>query len=180
MVKNKILEISIISIVLLIVTAIVGIACFMLISELDIPLRSEIILRDSFRISLVTDKLCYRKSELNKDEPFDFKVAVEYIGNDNEIEIWHAKSVSLVEILDKSGEPVVLTGMNQPLLSSTIKSGEKLEEVFTGKGYDGYFEVEGGDFRRGHHTVKVYINFSLNEELTDEISCVMNLPLVII
>jgi len=97
---------------------------------------------DDFIYRLVT-----KKGEYRKGEPVTIYAELEYIGDNETVTIYHAASPFSFPIEEKTRNYSIDYNMNQPLLSTTIKKGEPLREVYKNSG--GYGETD----------EKEYINF---------------------
>lgn len=78
-----------------------------------------------FIYRLVTEKEAYRVGE-----PVKIYAELEYIGNQEEVTIYHAESPFHFPITEKTRNIQLDYAMNHPLLSTTIKKGEPLREDY--------------------------------------------------
>ncbi|MCQ6557316.1 hypothetical protein [Paenibacillus mendelii] len=97
---------------------------------------------DEFIYRLVT-----KKGEYRKGESVTIYAELEYVGDSETITIFHAQSPFSFPIEEKTRNYSIDYNMNQPLLSTTLKKGEPLREVYQNSG--SYGETDD----------KEYINF---------------------
>ncbi|MBM7660964.1 hypothetical protein JOC85_001736 [Bacillus mesophilus] len=89
--------------------------------------RDEVIV-DDFIYRLVTEKSTYQNEEIV------MYAELEYIGEQDNITIYHAASPFHFPMIEKTREYTIEYGMNEPLISTTLKRGEALREKYRASG----------------------------------------------
>ncbi|WP_096200728.1 hypothetical protein [Bacillus sp. FJAT-45350] len=92
-------------------------------------------------------RLVSEEEEYLQREEVKIYAELEYIGDKEEITIYHAASPFYFPMKEKTREYSIEYAMNEPLLSTTLTKGEPLQEYYQGSG--GY----------GSNDDKDYINF---------------------
>ncbi|WP_235548967.1 hypothetical protein [Paenibacillus sp. Soil522] len=140
---------------------------------LNIP-RAEIT-EDDFVYRLVTEKEEYQKGYSVK-----IYAELEYIGDKETVIIYHAASPFYFPIVEKTRDYEINYGMNEPLLSTTLKRGQPLREEYEKSG--GYGEQDKKEyvdfiksfwengFPAGYYVVDGYVDFYVqsNEDSNDK------------
>lgn len=117
-----------------------------------------------FIYRLVTEKAVYGESE-----PVKIFAELEYIGDKEKIEIYHAYTPFYFPMIEKTRNYEIDYFMNQPLVSTELLKGQPLREEFKGSG--GYSEgdkkeykafmqqIMNGQFPEGQYVVKGFADF---------------------
>lgn len=142
----------------------------------DLPVSSSITV-DDFRITLTSQCREYRRSSMDPEAPLDVVAELEYIGNSPKIEIWHgAPDVFEIYLVSAQeavwGDNVYIADLGHTLFSP----GHVEQTAFTGKSEYGL----SGAPSKGPYSVWAYVEFWLDEECRQEISCTLEIPVSII
>ncbi|WP_181346861.1 hypothetical protein [Thalassobacillus sp. CUG 92003] len=92
-----------------------------------------------FIYRLVTEKAEYRESD-----SVNLYAELEYIGNSDEVVIYHAASPFYFPMVEKTRNYELAYPMNEPLISTTLKKGEPLRQKYIKSG--GYGSQEESDY----------------------------------
>lgn len=124
-----------------------------------------------FIYRLVTEKEKYAQGE-----PVKIYAELEYIGDEEEVTIYHADSPFHFPITEKARNYELGYAMNMPLLSTALIKGEPLREEYIPGNGTGYGETDKEDyvnfikelwengFPIGIYVVNGYANFSVTDE----------------
>jgi len=113
------------------------------------------------------------KSQYDVDEPVTIYAELEYIGDKNTVEIFHAASPFYFPIYEKSRDIHIQYNMNEPLVSTTLTKGEPLQQTYQGSGSYGssdskeYAEfmksIMNNQFLIGSYEVNGFADFFIQE-----------------
>ena len=134
--------------------------------------KSEVIKGD-FIYRLVTEKEHYDEGENVK-----IYAELEYVGEENQVEIMHGSSPFLFPMIETTRDYEIAYAVNLPGNSTILKKGEPMRQEYMGGG--GYAEhnkeeykvfikkVMKQDFPSGHYIVNGFADFHLADEVKDE------------
>ena len=94
-------------------------------------MKSTVICNDTFRITCTSGQYEYNSKEIQKEDPFNFELQREYIGEEPSVTIWRSESIGGIEMLYANRESVLPLVIGDTRGSTELKKGEKY-----------YFEVE--------------------------------------
>ena len=57
------------------------------------PVKSTVICNDTFRITCTSGQYEYNSKEIQKEDPFNFELQLEYIGEEPSVTIWRSESI---------------------------------------------------------------------------------------
>ncbi|MGP4071178.1 hypothetical protein ACTWQB_01325 [Piscibacillus sp. B03] len=119
-------------------------------------------------------RLVTEKGEYEGGSNVSIYAELEYVGDQNQVEITHAESPFIFPIHEVTREYDIGFAMNEPLLSTVLEKGEPLRKEYTASGGfssqdpDEYVEfmqeVMDGDFPKGFYEVNGYADFNYNEQ----------------
>ncbi|SEQ00690.1 hypothetical protein [Piscibacillus halophilus] len=119
-------------------------------------------------------RLVTEKEEYDQGSDVQVYAELEYVGDEDSVEITHAASPFYFPIYEVSREYDIGYSMNEPLLTTVLKKGEPLREEYTGSGgFSGedseefkefIQQVMDGDFPKGFYEVHGYTNFNYKEQ----------------
>ncbi|KMJ56755.1 hypothetical protein AB685_19750 [Bacillus sp. LL01] len=122
----------------------------------------------NFIYRLVTDKQKYQGTET-----VNLYAELEYIGEEEEVIISHAASPFYFDITEKTRDFLIYYGMDQPLITTTLKKGETLRESYTKNGgfsdqddtayIDFVKDFLKNGFPTGYYVVDGYADFSVED-----------------
>lgn len=106
-------------------------------------------------------RLVTEKGEYHDSEPVKMYAELEYIGNQEEVVIYHASSPFSFDIVEKTRGYNIPTIMAQPLLSTTLKKGQPLRDEYARSGAYGAQDDEDyvefiKDFLKNGFTIGFY------------------------
>ncbi|WP_084243129.1 hypothetical protein [Planomicrobium okeanokoites] len=114
-------------------------------------------------------RLVSEKEEYASGGPVELYAELEYIGEEDSIDIFHAGSAFFFPMEEKTRGYQLDYPMIEPLLMTTITKGEPLRESYTGSGGysvqddDRYIEfmkqITSNQFPRGYYVVNGYADF---------------------
>ncbi|GGI10079.1 hypothetical protein [Gottfriedia solisilvae] len=95
-------------------------------------------------------RIVSEKQEYANNEKVKIYAELEYVGNEEQVTIYHAASPFYFNLKEKTRNYDIVYGMNQPLVKTTIVKGKPLrEEYFIGNGsYSGDDPKEYVDFMK--------------------------------
>lgn len=93
-------------------------------------------------------RISTEKEQYDENGPIKIIAELEYVGEKEQVEIFHAASPFSFPMVEKTRNYLIDYPMNEPLLSTTILKGTPLREEYTG-GAGGYSMEDG----------KEYVNF---------------------
>jgi hypothetical protein len=118
-------------------------------------------------------RLVSEKSVYEEDEPLAIHAELEYIGEDDQVDIYHAASPFYFPISEITRGYEIGYVMDQPLIRTTLVKGVPLRESYTGSGWYSeqdppeYLEfikqVMEGRFPEGKYTVNGYAGFYVED-----------------
>ncbi|WNS75800.1 DUF3221 domain-containing protein [Bacillus sp. DTU_2020_1000418_1_SI_GHA_SEK_038] len=120
-------------------------------------------------------RIVTENAEYKENNPVKLYAELEYVGDQEEITIYHASSVFHFPMIEKTRDIPIDYAMNQPLVSTIMKKGEPLRERYNGSG--GYAEedekelkqfmkrIMENQFPAGDYLVSGFADFYIN---TDE------------
>jgi hypothetical protein len=100
---------------------------------------SELVEEGDFIYRLVTEQHEYEASDSVK-----VYAELEYIGEKEEVTIYHAASPFYFNIVEKTRGYLIGYNMDEPLIASTLKKGEPLREEYVNSG--GFSEQDDADY----------------------------------
>lgn len=119
-------------------------------------------------------RLVTEKPEYDDGSKVKIYAELEYVGDQDQVEITHAASPFFFPMIERTREFEIGYGMNEPLLSTVLKKGEPLREEYNGSGgfsdqdsseYKEFIQkIMDGDFPKGFYAVNGYANFNYNEQ----------------
>lgn len=116
-----------------------------------------------FIITFSADSTVYKKSHINSDAPFSYKVTVEYVGENGAVIIAH-DVIAHCFMTDADGN-YVIEGMGHAktntLNFSLLEKGKPYEHVYTGK-YD-YNNMTMP--QKGEYVINAYVEFSTEADM---------------
>lgn len=115
---------------------------------------------DDFIITLSSQQYSYKYRDINPSAPFHFELAVEYVGNEPEIEITHGSAIGVVDIVDPYRETKFANGIAEEKVVSTLEKNKPITYVFTG---NIEYEYLGG-FSRGSYSAQAFGKFSTEDK----------------
>lgn len=112
---------------------------------------------DEFRYTLETGALTYEADDLEPGEPFDVTLSIEYIGDQESIDVWCTDDLGTISMEDENGQTLLDDDLHTRATSRvTLKKGTPYTIQWTGA--DEYKEY--GGIPAGEYSVVAYINFS--------------------
>lgn len=156
---------------------------------------------EDFLITLSSDHEVYKEKDLYEEEPLNFVLTVEYLGEEQEIEVWHGIEIGYITVKSKEGEtafsptreslekssyleankPISVTWnaieMTEKYLSLKKDKESTWSEFFLNFGYIAKERYEFLHFfEKGDYIVEAEVSFSLDEEYTKRVECTLELP----
>lgn len=114
-------------------------------------------------------RLVSEKEEYASGGPVEIYAELEYIGDQDTIDIFHAASPFYFPIEEKTRDYQIYYGMEEPLITTTLTKGEPLREQYTSSGGysdqedDAYIEftknIMSKQFPEGYYVVEGYADF---------------------
>src|SRR5690554_5657174 len=124
-------------------------------------------------------RLVSEKDEYQENESVKIYAELEYIGEKEEVTIFHAASPFYFPMEEKVRNYVIDYGMNEPLLSTSLKQGEPYREEYVKSG--GYSDQDEDDyvvfmkrffdmngFPSGYYAVEGYSDFFVEKDEDNE------------
>lgn len=130
----------------------------------------------NFEIVLTAEDTVYKKSEISKDNLFNFKGEIKYSGTEK-ITIYHGDPVFVIGmdgLKTKDGAEYTSAVQNDILINTEIAPGETLTFEWTG---EADYENIGG-FDKGTYTVNAFYDFTIGED-GERVSGSLEIPLTI-
>ncbi|MET3196495.1 hypothetical protein [Bacillus sp. OAE603] len=95
-------------------------------------------------------RIVSEKQEYANDEKVKIYLELEYVGNEEQVTIYHAESPFYFNLKEKTRNYDIVYGMNQPLVKTTIVKGRPLREEYKvgSGGYSGDDPKEYVDFMK--------------------------------
>lgn len=141
-------------------------------SEESYPMNVQITEKE-FRISFFVESTAYDIEDLKKETPFDYHLQIEYLGDRENVVVYHGYPICVFTVCTRDGKEVVPAGRLDSLNSSTIKTKEKLE--FNWNGSANLSE----ELSEGQYIVVASVEFALDSEFEEMVQCRLELPLTI-
>lgn len=114
-------------------------------------------------------RLVSEKEEYASGGPVEIYAELEYVGDQETINIFHAASPFYFPMEEKTRDYEIHYGMEEPLITTTLTKGEPLREQYTGSGGysdqedDAYIEftqnIMNKQFPEGYYVVEGYADF---------------------
>lgn len=144
--------------------------------ENGLPVTASIKTGD-FLIRASLQQYAYQADKLNSEMPFQLEVRLEYIGPEEQAEIWHGHFMYNVVMFDASRVPVVVNGNPNELGSTILGKGKPYLDTWTGRGE---YKIVGG-FAPGSYTLMVEFDFYTYTSDGEKVPnlCLLEIPLVI-
>lgn len=128
-----------------------------------------------FTLTLSSDKSVYKAKDLKPGHLLDFKVSYAYTGDKPEIEVWSSSQIYTITLYTSSGVCLLETAIPDELVSSTLLQNKVY--TFT---YDGSRVYNHAAFKPGDYKAVAWLELSLNEEVTQKVTCKAEIPFTII
>ncbi|RPF51037.1 hypothetical protein [Aquisalibacillus elongatus] len=119
-------------------------------------------------------RLVTEKSEYDDGKDVSIYAELEYVGEQDSVEISHAASPFNFPMYEATRDYEIGYAMNEPLLTTTLERGEPIREEYQGSGgysHDDpgeYIEfmnrIIDGDFPKGFYEVNGHADFNYNEQ----------------
>lgn len=123
-------------------------------------------------------RLVSEKEQYDANGPVKIYAELEYVGDQEEIEIFHAASPFYFPIHEKSRDYEIGYGMEEPLLSTTLVKGEPFREEYTSAaGYssdedndyiDFIEKINNNEFPVGYYEVNGFADFFIRIDDTNQ------------
>ena len=139
----------------------------------DGPITRTTLCHNDFQITFSMPKTAYRAEDITAEHPLEFSFEIEYLGEEPQMEVFHASSISYVAVLTENGEPLVPFDMTQELCSTVLQKGEPLM-IPAAQDFDFI-----GGIPKGSYTAMGVVEFSLDESLKEKVKCSQLIPFTI-
>ena len=141
------------------------------------PVKSTVICNDTFRITCTSGQYEYNSKEIQKEDPFNFELQLEYIGEEPSVTIWRSESIGGIEMLYANRESVLPLVIGDTRGSTELKKGE-VYTIYTWTGSSEYEHV--GGFSCGNYIAFACVDFGYGEDGEESVRCVLEMPFVIV
>ena len=139
-----------------------------------IPLSTSIQTGEDIKITLSANRTVYKASGINADNLFDYKITIEYTGDEEGITIYHSSSIGCFNMIDENDVPIVEAAVHSDLTTTVLKKNEPIIVEWNGK-----FEYEQeNNFTNGIYTIEAFIPLRTTENGNDS-KYILELPLII-
>lgn len=134
---------------------------------------------NDFIFTLTAEKVLYTEEEAGEEEPFSYRLEMEYTGN-KQLLVWYGASPGYVDVM-KGGKPVYKTVKELPLRHLYLEKGDHI----TITEWTGWHKEYEESLTAGGYTVEGEISFQIGEVYEDEpenndyVYCRLSLPLMI-
>ncbi|GAA0182039.1 hypothetical protein SH2C18_44850 [Clostridium sediminicola] len=128
-------------------------------------------MEDDFKLTISTAKNVYNMDDLFTTNPLDITATVRYLGNEDEITIYHGEPIVAISLRHKNGKLQLGTDILDIGCSSVIKS--KKEYLFSQDYVNDYYK-EG--LIKGDYVAVAYIKIVLDEEFKNKINFSSEVP----
>lgn len=139
-----------------------------------IPLSTYIQTSEDIKITLSANQTVYKASEINADNLFDYKITIEYTGDEEGITIYHSSSIGCFTMIDKNDVPLVEAAVHSDSMTTILKKNEPIIVEWDG---NSEYEQE-NNFTKGIYTIEAFIPLNTTENGKDS-KYILELPLII-
>lgn len=138
-------------------------------------IQNSIILNKEYEISLTIQQYAYSLSDIKNGKIPKPEISIKYLGNNDFVKIWHGGTFGAISVLDSSKNPIINGAITDEMNTSILKKNDPYLEKWNTKSWQENISM----LKRGNYWISTYVSFCLDQDSSESIECILELPFVI-